>query len=199
MLRRAMTITVTGFVRPVIDLTTEEQVARLDPFCDQVVLDDPAAPPGQTLDDVVFHLAPHPGSTLLVWRLDVLGRSTRKLADLLDRMNDHRITLRILDPAITSSDLLQLSDAVTHVADMETLLARGYRQTRGQAAAGAAMIIGAPIGDADRGGRPSVLTDDDIEYGVRLRKEGATWAAIAEELGVSVPTVYRRIRPAINR
>ncbi|MGO1536037.1 MAG: recombinase family protein [Yaniella sp.] len=128
-----------------------------------------------------------PGDTLVVWRLDRLGRSIRHLIDQLSDLQARGIEFRSLQENIdTSSPGGRL---VFHIfaslAEFESDLIR-ERTHAGLAAARAR---------GRTGGRPPLLTDDQLSTARKLyAQQDMTVAQIGEVLGVSRTTIYRALR-----
>ena len=125
-----------------------------------------------------------PGNTLVVWKLDRLGRTVRGLAELLHQLDEKGVRFRSLTEGIdtsTSTGRLMFH-VIASVAEMERELIR--ERTK----AGLAVATG-------RGGRPPRLQDHDVAEVRRLRHtEKWTLEAIASKFKVSRSTVIRAIR-----
>lgn len=124
------------------------------------------------------------GDTLVVWRLDRLGRSLPHLVATVEGLHSRGVALRSLHEAIdttTATGRLTLSVFAALAAFERDLVAE--RTTAGLAAARAR---GARIG------RPSVWSPDRAAAARAMLESGATIAATARALGVSRATVYRR-------
>jgi DNA invertase Pin-like site-specific DNA recombinase len=118
-----------------------------------------------------------PGDTLVVWKLDRLGRSLRHLVDTITRLGDRGVGLRSLQEQVDTTPGGKL---VFHVfaglAEFERDLVRS-RTSAGLAVARAR---------GRRGGRPSVLTGHKLQVAQEMYRSGQyTVAAIAKTLGVS--------------
>jgi putative DNA-invertase from lambdoid prophage Rac len=118
---------------------------------------------------------------VLVWKLDRFGRSLRHLVNALAEFESLGITF------VSLSDNLDLSTAsgrlmfniIGAMAEFERELIRervkaGIRNAKAK---------------GKKMGRPSKKIN--LETIALLRKQGATWRAIAQELGVGVGTIYR--------
>lgn len=125
-----------------------------------------------------------PGNTLVVWKLDRLGRTVRGLAELLHQLDEKGVRFRSLTEGIdtsTSTGRLMFH-VIASVAEMERELIR--ERTK----AGLAVATG-------RGGRPPRLQGHDVAEVRRLRHmEKWTLEAIASKFKVSRSTVIRAIR-----
>lgn len=128
-----------------------------------------------------------PGDTLVVWRLDRLGRSIRHLIDQLAVLAGRGIGFRSLQETIdtTSSGGRLVFHVFAALAEFERDLIR-ERTNAGLAAARAR---------GRTGGRPSLLTKEKLDTARRLyAQKDMTVAKIGEVLGVSRTTVYRALR-----
>ena len=127
-----------------------------------------------------------PGDTLVVWKLDRLGRSLRHLVETITDIADRGIWFRSLQESIDTTT--PGGKLVFHVfaalAEFERDLIR-ERTTAGLAAARAR---------GHHGGRPSVLTGHKLQVAQDMYASGQyTVAAIAKTLGVSRASVYRHL------
>ena len=137
-----------------------------------------------TLEQVLDQL--RPGDTLVVWKLDRLGRSLRHLVDTITGLADRGIGFRSLQEAIDTTT--PGGKLVFHVfaalAEFERDLIR-ERTTAGLAAARAR---------GRRGGRPSVMTAHKAQVAQEMYHSGQyTVATIAKTLGVSRASIYRHL------
>ena len=123
------------------------------------------------------------GDTLVVWRLDRLGRSLAHLVATVDDLAARDITLRSLHEAIdTSTPAGRLMLGVfASLAEFERELIR----ERTMAGLEAARQRGRPTG------RPTVWSPEKADAARRMIRGGATVTEIARALGVSRATVYR--------
>jgi DNA invertase Pin-like site-specific DNA recombinase len=132
-----------------------------------------------TLTQVLDQL--RPGDTLVVWKLDRLGRSLRHLVDTVTGLAERGIGFRSLQEAIDTT--IPGGKLVFHVfaalAEFERDLIR-ERTTAGLAAARAR-------------GRPSVMTAHKLKVAEEMYRSGQyTVSAIAATLGVSRASIYRQ-------
>ncbi|WJZ68605.1 recombinase family protein [Kocuria rosea] len=125
-----------------------------------------------------------PGNTLVVWKLDRLGRTVRGLAQLLHELDEKGVRFRSLTEGVDTTTMQGrlMFNIIASVAEMERdLIAERTR-------AGLAVAAG-------KGGRPPRLQEHDVVEVRRLRHEqGWTLEAIAEKFKVSRSTVIRAIR-----
>jgi DNA invertase Pin-like site-specific DNA recombinase len=126
------------------------------------------------------------GDTLTVWRLDRLGRSLRHLLTLLAELSERGVAFRSLTEAIdttTAAGRLQVH-LFAALAEFE----RSLGQERTRAGLEAARARGR------MGGRPAVVTSRKLAAALAMRDRGdLTMTQVAEELGVSPASLYRRL------
>ncbi len=129
------------------------------------------------------------GDTLVVWRLDRLGRSLRHLIDTVTALAERGVGFRSLQESLdtTSSGGRLVFHLFGALAEFERELIR-ERTNAGLAAARAR---------GRKGGRPTVMTPDKLKIAREMydsRKH--TTAAIAAVVGVSRATLYRALTPS---
>lgn len=126
-----------------------------------------------------------PGDTLLVVRLDRLGRSLQHLVGLVEELGSRGVSVRSLHEQIdtgSANGRLMLS-LFAALAQFE----RDLISERTKAGLAAAKAKG-------RGpGRPSVMTPAKVEAAEVMRSEGLSYRKIGEALGVSRATVVRHL------
>ena len=123
------------------------------------------------------------GDTLLVWRLDRLGRSLIHLIETVGQLEEKGTGFRSLQEAIdtTTSSGKLVFQIFGALAEFERNLIR----ERTQAGLAAARARGR------KGGRPKVLNKTKIELAYKLYDEkNHTIKEICQILGVSKPTLY---------
>jgi DNA invertase Pin-like site-specific DNA recombinase len=124
-----------------------------------------------------------PGDTLVVWRLDRLGRSLHHLVDVIAQLEQRDIAFLSLREAIdttTAAGKLQLQ-LFAALAEFERELIR----ERSQAGREIAKVAGR------LGGRPRKLTADKAAAALAIRDGGdMTMTQIARALGVGRTTLY---------
>lgn len=129
------------------------------------------------------------GDTLIVWKLDRLGRSLRQLIDTVEELNKRGIELRsVTEKLETGSPGGRL---IFHVFGALAEWERSTIRERTLAGLAAAKAMGRV------GGRPRALSDSDIAAAKALLSDSAiTVKEVAERLGVSLPTLYRYLPSA---
>ena len=127
-----------------------------------------------------------PGDTLLVWRLDRLGRSLKHLVETVTGLHEREVGFRSLTESIdtTTSTGRLMFHVFAALAEFE----RDLIVDRTKAGLAAARERGS------KPGRKPSLSADQIAVVRRMHAEGThTVAAIAEVVGVSRATVYRHL------
>lgn len=125
--------------------------------------------------------------TVVVWRLDRLGRTASGLTTLFERLTALRVNLVSLRDGLdlgTAAGRL-IANVLASVAAYENEV-RSERILAGQAVARA---NGKRWGGSKAGRRVKV-TDEQQTIVVRLKGEGAAITAIARTTGLSRPTIY---------
>ncbi|MDO3129658.1 recombinase family protein [Mycobacteroides abscessus subsp. bolletii] len=123
------------------------------------------------------------GDTLVVWRLDRLARSLKNLLELVESLSSKGIHLRSLTESIDTSSAsgrLVLS-VFGALAEFE----RSLIIERTQAGLTAARARGAKIG------RPTAMSDSQIQQARTLVSAGHRVGDVARSLGVGRSTLYR--------
>lgn len=125
------------------------------------------------------------GDTLVVWKLDRLGRSVKNLVDLIGSLHKQGVQFKSLTDAIdtgTPSGRF-FFHVMASLAEMERDLT--IERTR------AGLEVARQLGR--KGGRKRQMTDSKIESAKKLLANGVPPRDVAKNLGVSVPTLYRWI------
>jgi DNA invertase Pin-like site-specific DNA recombinase len=125
------------------------------------------------------------GDTLVVWKLDRLGRSVKNLVDLVGELQKQGIQFKSLTDAIDTSTPSGrfFFHIMASLAEMERELT--VERTR------AGLEVARQLGR--KGGRKRQMTDSKIESAKKLLANGVPPRDVAKNLGVSVPTLYRWI------
>ena len=126
------------------------------------------------------------GDTLVVWRLDRLGRSLRHLVDTVSTLADRGVGFRSLQESVETTTTG--GRLVFHVFAALAEFERDLIRERTQAGLQAARARGR------RGGRPSVMTPEKVAVARKMYESGEhTVAAIAAVLAVSRASIYRHL------
>ncbi len=179
-----------GYAR--VSTLEQDPASQLDELAkaavDQVFIDyaSGALPERPELSKLLNQL--RPGDTLVVWRLDRLGRSTSHLFQTVSELGERGIGFCSLTEAIdtTTPAGRLLFGILASLAAFERDLIR-ERTIAGLAAARARGMIG---------GRPPIMTPDKLAVARRMLAEGKPKAAIAKTIGVSRPTLYTHLGTA---
>ena len=125
------------------------------------------------------------GDTLVVWRLDRLGRSVKNLVDLVGELHKRGVQFKSLTDSIDTATPSGrfFFHVMASLAQMERELT--VERTR------AGLEVARQLGR--KGGRKRQMTDSKIESAKKLLANGVPPRDVAKNLGVSVPTLYRWI------
>jgi DNA invertase Pin-like site-specific DNA recombinase len=127
-----------------------------------------------------------PGDTVVVWRLDRLGRSLRHLIALSEDLMDRQVGLRSLQESLDTTT----ANGRLFFTIMGALAAfeRDLISERTKAGLAAARARGR------KGGRPPVMTPQKVEVARQMyASREHTVEEIAETIGVSRKTIYRHL------
>jgi DNA invertase Pin-like site-specific DNA recombinase len=129
-----------------------------------------------------------PGDTLVVWKLDRLGRSAKQLLTIADDLHARGVALRILTGSLAGNytptgEGKLFFTIVSAFAEFE----RDLIHERTMAGLVAARAQGR------NGGRPTVMDGDKLAAAQARRAKGESPTQIARALGVSRASVYRHL------
>jgi DNA invertase Pin-like site-specific DNA recombinase len=125
-----------------------------------------------------------PGDTVVVWRLDRLGRSLKHLIEVVTELGERGVGFRSLTEAIDTTTAG--GRLIFHIMGALAEFERQLIVERTQAGLAAARARGRT------GGRPKVMTADKIRIAREMYdSRDYTVEAIATTVGVSRQTVYR--------
>lgn len=127
------------------------------------------------------------GDTLMVWKLDRLGRSTVHLLLLLDKLRQRHVDFVSLTQGIDTTTAIgrMVFGQLAVFAEFE----REQIRERTRAGMAAAKRRGKHIG------RPSVLSDAQIDVAIhQLEERAATISGMAQAYGVAPVTLSRAIK-----
>src|ERR1700736_1530624 len=146
----------------------------------------PTKRPG--LADALSHL--RKGDSLVVWKLDRLGRSVKGLVDLVEEFETRQIHFQSLTDGINTKTPAGrfFFHVMASLAQMERELL--VERTR------AGLVAAKKLGRV--GGRKRRMTESKIRSGKTLLISGVSPKEVACNLGVSIPTLYRWL-PASER
>ena len=130
------------------------------------------------------------GDTLVVWKLDRLGRSVKDLVELVGELEKRGVHFQSVTDNIDTST--PAGRFFFHVMASLAQMERELLIERTRAGLDAAKSQGRV------GGRKRVMSESKLESAKKLLAAGAAPRDVAADLGVSVPTLYRWI-PASER
>lgn len=129
------------------------------------------------------------GDTLVVWRLDRLGRSLKHLIETVQLLDERGVGFRSLHENIDTTT--STGRLVFHIFAALAEFERDLIVDRTKAGLEAARLRGA------KAGRPPALSADQIKVVRNLHSAGDTTVQqIADVVGVSRATVYRALKTA---
>src|SRR4051794_3560024 len=128
-----------------------------------------------------------PGDTLVVWKLDRLGRSLKDLITRIKELNDRKIGFKSLTENIDTTT--SGGKLIFHIFGALAEFERDIIKERTNAGLAAARARG------KRGGRPKALTPEKIKLARRLYADTSTSVAeICKMLGISRHTLQRYVK-----
>jgi DNA invertase Pin-like site-specific DNA recombinase len=130
------------------------------------------------------------GDTLVIWKLDRLGRTVKGLVDFVADLQGRGIQFRSLTDGIDTTT--PAGRFFFHVMASLAQMERELLAERTRAGLAAARRRGRV------GGRKRRMTPGKVESARRLLKDGMSPRDVALSLGVSIPTLYRWV-PASSR
>jgi len=164
-----------------LDALRKAGCAKADIFEDKIS-GSKSTRPG--LDECLKHLKP--GDTLIVWRLDRLGRSVRHLIDVVEDLRQRGVGFKsICDGAIDTTTAS--GELIFHIFTALAQFERRLIQERTRAGLTAARARGR------LGGRPAIAANDPrIKTAKSLHADkNMPIADICQTLKISRPTLYR--------
>ena len=123
------------------------------------------------------------GDTLVVWKLDRLGRSVKQLVDLVSELHKLGVQFKSVTDAIDTSTPSGrfFFHVMASLAEMEReLIAERIR---------VGLEVARQLGR--KGRRKPKMTSSKIESAKKLLASGVPLKDVAKNLGVSIPTLYR--------
>ncbi|MGI4827185.1 MAG: recombinase family protein [Janthinobacterium lividum] len=123
------------------------------------------------------------GDTLVVWKLDRLGRSVKHLVDLVGELQQHGIQFKSLTDSIDTATPSGrfFFHVMASLAEMERKLI--VERTR------AGLEVARQLGRT--GGRKRQMTETKVKAAKKLLASGVPARVVASNLNVSIPTLYR--------
>ncbi len=126
------------------------------------------------------------GDTLIVWKLDRLGRSLRDLIGLLDDLKARGVAFRSLTEAIDTTT--PTGRAMWQMVGILAELERSLIQERTKAGRAAAVARGVKMG------RKPKLTPQQVTHARTLIEQGEHHDTVAQSLNVARRTLYRALQ-----
>jgi DNA invertase Pin-like site-specific DNA recombinase len=123
------------------------------------------------------------GDTFVVWKLDRLGRSVKGLIEFIAVLEAKKVHFKSLTDHIDTST--PMGRFFFHIMASMAQMERELIAERTRAGLDAAKQRGR------RGGRKRQMTPSKIESAKKLLADGIPAREVANNLGVSVPTLYR--------
>jgi DNA invertase Pin-like site-specific DNA recombinase len=139
---------------------------------------------GRTELETIFDFI-RPGDTVVVIKLDRLGRSTRDVLNLIHELEQKGASLRILEPEVSTAG--PLGKMVLTVLGMVAEMELGFIKER------QAVGIAKAKAEGVYKGRPASLDHERIRT---LRSQGLGATAIAKQLGCSRGAIYKTLNIA---
>ncbi len=129
------------------------------------------------------------GDTLVVWRLDRLGRSLKHLIELTGDLEERKVGFRSLQESMDTSS--SGGKLIFHVFGALAEFERNLIRERTQAGLAAARARGR------KGGRPKRLDEKKRKAVIQLYNERQhTVDEICQMMGITKPTLYSYVREA---
>lgn len=126
------------------------------------------------------------GDTLVVWKLDRLGRTVKGLVELVESLQAKEIQFRSLTDSIDTST--SAGRFFFHVMAALAQMERELVRERTQAGLSAARARGRV------GGRKPKIDESKKKAAKRMLESGMTATEVARTIGVSRATLYRSLR-----
>ena len=128
-----------------------------------------------------------PGNTLVVWRLDRLGRSLPHLIETVRELEGRGVGFRSLTESIDTTT--PGGRLIFHIFGSLAQFERELVKERTMAGRAAARARGRT------GGRPTVMTTTKVRAAQRMISAGTPLTEVASVLGVGRATLYRHLQP----
>ena len=123
------------------------------------------------------------GDTLIVWRLDRLGRNMRSIINTFHELTQRGVTVRSLHDGVDTSTSTgrMVAGILMSIAEYERELVRERT----------ALKLEHARKSGRKFGRPTKLNADQAALARRMKSTGETAATICETLGIGRTTLYR--------
>ncbi len=125
------------------------------------------------------------GDTLIVWRLDRLGRNMRSIVNTIHNLTERGITLRSIHDGVDTgtSTGRMVAGILMSIAEYERELVRERTALKLEYARKSGVKFG----------RPAKLTADQAALARRMKESGETASTICKTLGIGRSTLYRAL------
>jgi DNA invertase Pin-like site-specific DNA recombinase len=123
------------------------------------------------------------GDTLIVWRLDRLGRNMRAIINTFHELTQRGVTVRSLHDGVDTSTSTgrMVAGILMSIAEYERELVRERT----------ALKLEHARKSGRKFGRPAKLTSEQAALAQRMKANGETAATICQTLGIGRTTLYR--------
>lgn len=123
------------------------------------------------------------GDTLVVWRLDRLGRNMRSIVNTLNDLTERGVTVRSLHDGVDTSTSTgrMVAGILMSIAEYERELVRERT----------ALKLEHARKSGGKFGRPAKLNPEQAALAGRMKSNGETAATICSALGIGRTTLYR--------
>jgi DNA invertase Pin-like site-specific DNA recombinase len=125
------------------------------------------------------------GDTLVVWKLDRIGRSLMEVLAVFERLNAKGAGVKVLTEQIDTSTAM--GRFVMHILGALAEMERGLIRERTMAGLAAGKARGRV------GGRKPSLTPEKAEQAIAMLQAGNSPSKVAKAVGVGKSTIYARI------
>jgi DNA invertase Pin-like site-specific DNA recombinase len=178
-------------------VSTEDQKLKMqlqaltDAGCDKIFSDKKGGTQKarKGLEDALSHL--RPGDTLVAWKLDRLSRTVKQLVDLISELKSKGINFKSLTNGIDTTTTA--GRFFFHIMASLAQMERDLISARTKAGLAAVKRLGR------LGGHRPVMTDGKIRSAKRLLKTGMLPREVADDLAISLATLYRWSPEAATR
>ena len=157
-------------------------VQRRDIYIDHGVSGSKTSRP--QLDAMLEHV--DTGDTIVVFKLDRLGRNAGHVITLLDKLTTKGVFVRSIEDGLDTST--QMGEAMMGILAIFAKMERDFNIQRTMAGLATAKAAGRV------GGRPRAMSSKQSEIAQQEYDKGTKVADIAKLLKVSKPTVYRYLK-----